>query len=326
MNLLKDIIYSGISKGQTTASKRGTIITNYLSLILSVLLLLLYLYRLIIFDNANLDSFWLLGVTMFLLPLGLNRLEWSTSAKLALCYAPVCFLWYAFISVVNNREIIEISMYDGLRLFLVSMGILPYLVLDRSKPLSLLVGILPTLISMLFFDQIMSSSGLGVEENKITSIDYGLMPIRTFLSYSIISSGCFLLQYIIYKNDKFNQRLVSDLKNKTEELKFKNQELINSQSRLSDLNVNLENIVEQKTENIKKQNEALIKYAYTNAHQVRGPIARILGLIQISKLEEKVNYHWLFEKVKTETEEVDSIVKNISKDLNAINLEKLTSA
>ena len=75
-----------------------------------------------------------------------------------------------------------------------------------------------------------------------------------------------------------------------------------------------------KTENIKRQNEQLLKYAHANAHHVRGPIARLLGLIQLTKLKTKepVDYPWFFDKVEYETKAVDEILHRIALELQKI--------
>ena len=44
------------------------------------------------------------------------------------------------------------------------------------------------------------------------------------------------------------------------------------------MNESLELEVIQRTEKIETQSRKLIEYAYSNAHSVRGPLARILGL------------------------------------------------
>jgi signal transduction histidine kinase len=51
------------------------------------------------------------------------------------------------------------------------------------------------------------------------------------------------------------------------------------------VNANLEALVDQRTKTIQEKNEVLTEYAYFNAHQIRGPLARILGLISVLDLE-----------------------------------------
>lgn len=115
----------------------------------------------------------------------------------------------------------------------------------------------------------------------------------------------------------------------TEELKEKNvklleqtvlivhqkNELLESRTELNQINQNLESIVEQRTNNVKQKNEYLVKYAYTNAHHVRGPLARILGLLQLAKLEGEVDYPFLFDKIEDQSKEIDVVLRTINKEL-----------
>ena len=94
-----------------------------------------------------------------------------------------------------------------------------------------------------------------------------------------------------------------------------NNEVVASRNELNQINQNLESIVEQRTNNAKQKNEYLVKYAYTNAHHVRGPLARILGLLQLAKLEGDINYPFLFDKIEEESKEIDVVLKTINKEL-----------
>jgi tetratricopeptide (TPR) repeat protein len=55
---------------------------------------------------------------------------------------------------------------------------------------------------------------------------------------------------------------------------------------VSKMNENLEAMVQERTEKIKFQNQKLVEFTFFTAHEVRGPVARILGLIELSKLDE----------------------------------------
>jgi signal transduction histidine kinase len=91
--------------------------------------------------------------------------------------------------------------------------------------------------------------------------------------------------------------------------------LVESRNELNEINQNLESIVEQRTNNVKQKNEYLVKYAFTNAHHVRGPLARILGLLQLAKLEEEVDYPFLFTKIEEQAKEIDVVLRTINKEL-----------
>ncbi len=89
---------------------------------------------------------------------------------------------------------------------------------------------------------------------------------------------------------------------------------------ISFLNQNLEKLVTERTEELKEKNLQITEYIFTNSHRVRGPIARILGLLQLKEagqfpsLEEKEQ---LFVYIHRAAKEADEVVFEIGKKLEA---------
>lgn len=144
----------------------------------------------------------------------------------------------------------------------------------------------------------------------VAGITYGVLYI--IIAYS---SRQLKLRY----DDAYKQLAETnhELVEKTHEIETQNEELLQSQENLFQLNNHLENLVEARTQEVKNQNERLIRYAYSNAHHVRGPVARLLGLIQLSKMDVNLDYPFLFEKIEEQTREIDEVVKGINRELEA---------
>jgi hypothetical protein len=124
--------------------------------------------------------------------------------------------------------------------------------------------------------------------------------------------------------DRIHQHLRDtniQLKVKAKEIEAQNEKLLQTQNNLSALNTNLEKIVNERTSKIQIQNEVLIKYSYTNAHHLRGPVARLLGLASIYKLEPDTNPAFFIEKMVDQAIEIDSVIKEINTALESGNVE-----
>ena len=106
-----------------------------------------------------------------------------------------------------------------------------------------------------------------------------------------------------------------ELAEKAHEIELKNKALLEVQESLNTLNANLEKIVDERTAKIKKQNELLVKYSYTNAHDLRGPVARLLGLAAISKIDTTLDAPDLIHKMEMQAKEIDEVVKRINIEL-----------
>jgi signal transduction histidine kinase len=198
-------------------------------------------------------------------------------------------------------------MYDGARLYLIVIGMLPYLLLDRKQIWLLSLAIVPSFLSILLFDEIMSLAGVGYKQLGLVDSDYPAMWLRSLISYMACSSISFVFSSVVSTNDTINRKLIDKLSEKGKEL--------------SELNQNLEKIVEMKTQILRKQNEALSNYAFANSHELRGPVARILGLINVSKFDKELTFQWYVDKIEIEINEVDRLTKETSSRLALIDIE-----
>jgi tetratricopeptide (TPR) repeat protein len=85
------------------------------------------------------------------------------------------------------------------------------------------------------------------------------------------------------------------------------------------INANLETTVQERTKTIQEQNEILREYAYFNAHQVRGPLARILGLIVVLDLEfSKDSFGPYMDMLHQAGTDLDDAIKEINTMLNTV--------
>lgn len=142
----------------------------------------------------------------------------------------------------------------------------------------------------------------------VAGITYGVL-------YTIIAYSSKLLKQ---RYDEVYQMLAAknlELIEKAHEIETQNEELQQSQENLNQLNNHLEQIVYERTNEVKNQNERLIRYAYTNAHHLRGPVARLLGLVQLAKMETNLDYEFLCNKIEEQTHEIDQVVRNINREL-----------
>ena len=64
-------------------------------------------------------------------------------------------------------------------------------------------------------------------------------------------------------------------------LKMSNENIQRQAEEISNINNNLEKLVKERTHELQEKNEALRQAAFVNAHELRGPLASILGLIDL---------------------------------------------
>lgn len=77
----------------------------------------------------------------------------------------------------------------------------------------------------------------------------------------------------------------------------------------------LENLVQERTNKITNQNQKLIDYAFRNAHNIRGPLARILGLVNLITIENKDTNTEYVSRLSESAKELDISIRDTSKRL-----------
>ena len=115
-----------------------------------------------------------------------------------------------------------------------------------------------------------------------------------------------------------------------DQLKLLNQEILEQKEELiqqatslqlaneeiTNINNNLEKLINERTSEVKKKNDKLIQYSFINAHKLRAPVARIIGLINILKKPKKdENIDEVVKKLEVESKDLDNVVLSINKVL-----------
>ena len=108
------------------------------------------------------------------------------------------------------------------------------------------------------------------------------------------------------------------LRNKNLQIEKQSYTLQQVNEEVNTINDSLEGQVKARSMQIEELNQKLKQYAFSNSHEVRGPLARILGLLNLYKNdiitpEEREN---LVEKITISAFELDQIINKLTKLLN----------
>lgn len=134
------------------------------------------------------------------------------------------------------------------------------------------------------------------------------------------------IAYIIYggvivrKDYEYTSRVIHQQKmeavEKSQEIQKKNEELNEKALQIERINKRLSQMIKDKTARLEKQNYQLIEYAFFNSHKVRGPLARVMGLVELLKnAESKSDMVLYLEKLEESAEELDLVINEINKIL-----------
>jgi signal transduction histidine kinase len=187
----------------------------------------------------------------------------------------------------------------------------------------LLKGRLPIFLhAITLIGMIIIFTWLGMHPQRYSKPDASdiiIAAVTYVILYSLITYSSLILKQ---RYDDAFKTLASqnlELIEKSNEIETQNEELVQSHENLNSMNIRLESLVHERTKEVQKQNEQLIRFAYSNAHDVRGPVARVLGLIQLSKMEANLDYPFLFKKIEEQTKEIDEAIRGINRELEKSN-------
>jgi PAS domain S-box-containing protein len=107
-----------------------------------------------------------------------------------------------------------------------------------------------------------------------------------------------------------------ELRKRNEEIEKQSDKLKQLYTEIKSISDNQEVIIEERTRRIKVQSEKIIQYAFMNAHNLRAPVARIMGLIMlINHDKSNVDINEMLGLIDREVNELDQVIKRINQVL-----------
>ncbi|WP_296618574.1 hypothetical protein [Marivirga sp.] len=135
---------------------------------------------------------------------------------------------------------------------------------------------------------------------------------------SLLVVTLFLIQFNYSKKlKKYSTSLEELVNNRTEELRNTVEELNHANEELTSMNDGLDLMVKNRTAELEDRNFQLTEYAFINSHLLRAPLARILGLTDLIRMESTdPKTQELMDKLFNSCEELDEIIKLMSTQLS----------
>jgi len=156
---------------------------------------------------------------------------------------------------------------------------------------------------------IVSDAIMGVNTNEFMNSYFTIMGFMKFeMVATALITALYLVQFETRKNLLDHKKdLEKIVLNRTEELALANKTLIH-------LNENLDDMVQHRSAKVEKQLNMLVKYAHMNSHEVRAPLARMLGLIYIIEQEDDADDKSELRRQLSESAlELDEVVKSMNR-------------
>ncbi len=168
--------------------------------------------------------------------------------------------------------------------------------------------------------QLKASDNDDFKESKQASFHFVIHPPfwRTIPFYiavvlAIVFVGYSIIKYRERQLIQDKQLLEAKVEERTLEIQKQNEEILTQTEEIQSMNDNLEELVEERTSELEKKNKALEEYAFITAHNLRAPVASILGLVNLaSKLELKEGDKEIISHLNDSAQRLDAIVQSIT--------------
>ncbi len=109
---------------------------------------------------------------------------------------------------------------------------------------------------------------------------------------------------VVFRNKELSELKIT--------LLTQNEQIKEQKAEVEKLNNDLNNLIEQRTREVETRNKMLGEYAFVNAHVLRGPLSRVLGLLNLMQLEQKNYSPEKVKEVHLAAKEMDLIIRKIN--------------
>jgi signal transduction histidine kinase len=350
MNVVSSLLNAGTGFALTPSIIRGVKLSNAIGLILFTLsLITTFLYFIWYSWNIVTYAIPLLGLAALLTVL-LNSAGWIKTSRAWISIAPPVLLTslsiYAKIIYYDQQQELD---YFTFRIVILGSCVIPWIIfsLKEKGPLYFCSGF--GIAILLAHDPLHSFFGVPYLQDKLKVSNYYFTNVVVFITCWMLIGSLAFLRWISEQNEDRNIELINELNKanaslmeRSVEMEAQSAEIMaqsdilhSNQNQLIEANRLIEeqrklllnknqsleseliekntHLTEANTELIKHNNE-LRQFSYTVSHNLRGPVASLLGLIELlapKKLSEADSQ--IIAHIKTSTNKLDQIIKDLNK-------------
>jgi len=356
MSLLNSLTSVGEKFAGTPAQRRSIFLTNVASLLLSAIGLSLFIVY-YMWYGWNFVTYTIPFIAVLSLsPLLFNHYNMSTIGKLWVSlFIPVAAMALSIYSKSLYYESQEELDYFTFRFVILSSCVFPPLFFSTKEKKLLVATALVILTILMLHDPLHTFFGVPYQAMNLKESNYAFTNVVVFMVYILMAGSVIFMKWISETNEDRAHILIGELNNTNQklqeqnfEIESQNKEILHqaenlniSRRKLSDAYKIIEEqrnllyaqnkslsseligknkeLTETNTELIKHNNE-LRQFSYTVSHNLRGPVASLIGLLRLFDSRELNRENGeIFSHIENSTHRLDNIIKDLSKIIDIRN-------
>jgi signal transduction histidine kinase len=344
------IIYCGTIFSKSSAEKRGIILSNAIGLvILATSLILFIMYY--IWYGWNFVTFAIpaIGIScLAVIPLNVKGFNDTARIWISLII-PIVITALSIYSKVLYKDLQDEHDYFTFRFVILASCVIPWVLFSLHEKKYLITCSMIGLLLLMSYDPLHNAFGVPYRPQKLNEMNYYFTNVVIFAVYWALMAHIIFLKSLSENTEIKNIELIKQLNTANEtllakntEIQLKNSEILDqshvlkkNQDRLWDANQIIEGqrrlllqknqtlqtelieankvLTETNTELIKHNNE-LRQFSFSVSHNLRSPVASLLGLIALIDPKSIAGENAeIFKHIQSSTERLDFIIKDLIK-------------
>ncbi len=275
----------------------------------------------------------------------INRAGYQTLGRLLICfYLPLSSLGLSIYGKLVSPPVNE-TAYFTIRMVLLVGVILPLVIFSFRERRFLVSGVLLNFTCLLFYDPIHTWFGVGYRQMGLDVTSYGFMHYIMLVLFLLLVTAFYYYKITlehaerkIWKNNNALRKLHQEQETQHRELAAKSSELSLSQTKLEEAykiiaaqndllsseNTQLQQHLQEKNAILENNNielhkslDELKQFSYTISHNLRGPVATLLGLSKLfNQADASAENRQLMEHITTSALALDTVIRDLSDTLD----------
>jgi signal transduction histidine kinase len=316
--LLIRLRYSGTSLNHPRWLNRNIIVANSISLATVTIVLLLLAIHVFSHPEENTYIATLVTCAVILSVLFINRAGYHRVGRTVLTFGLAFGAFALTIARKMSIDAVPMNTFFQSRAALTVFCVIPFAIFHFKERRLLILNCFICLISLLLYDPIHNALGIGFYQLGFSDPDYYYGTVVYVIVFLVLTAAVAFFKFEIDLYEKQNDDLINTLHIRNVTIEEQKEELTSQGEILKELLKERDKDLSQVTQQLINFNHELLQYSYTVSHNLRGPVARILGLLDLylnhSDEKEKRNIVGL---IVESTRNLDAITLDLNKIVEA---------
>lgn len=310
----------GVTPAMDYNRKRYVVITNVISLLISLFTAVVSTAGYMYFGLIYSVELAIVFTIIFAFPLLINGLGYVNLSRLFLSL--IISAASVFISVIDKFDaaILEEFQYFEFRLMLMCASLIPFIVFRLVEKKYLMISLGFNFLCLMLYDTVHEFFNVGYYQMGMKGPNYAFLNFMFFACFSILVGCTYFLKSSFETYENENRLLIDELSVQKKEITEANAVISAQRAALAEENATLNLELIEKNEQLMETNEQLIQhnndlqqFSYTVSHNLRGPVASLIGLSSL--VDENAlgeSNRILFDHVRKSVTSLDITIRDLS--------------